>query len=145
MPADAVETAELRAGSLAPLLAPHLAVTHLSAAWVWGGLPEPPVRHTLQRAVPRRINFLIDRRVHYRDTTIVERDLVLLSGCRVATPGRTLADLARSKDPTYQAAAASLAAALPTAIELALAWFETAGTVPNSRTARAYLTQLKNL
>ena len=53
IPADAVETRGLRAGSLRELLGDSLAATHLSAAWIHGALGEPPVRHTVQRAVPR--------------------------------------------------------------------------------------------
>lgn len=144
IPADAVETTELRAGSLAPLLSPQLAATYLSAAWVWGALPEPPPRHTLQRAVPRRIHFLINRRVHYRDTAVHERDLTYLLGCRIASPGRTLADLSRKKDPVHRAAAVALARVIPSSIDAALAWFNTAGTIPNSRAARAFIETLKS-
>ena len=56
IPADAVETQALRAGSLARILGDTLAATHLSAAWIHGALPEPPARHTVQRAVPRRLH-----------------------------------------------------------------------------------------
>ncbi len=38
MPADAVETRELRAGSARPWLSAALALTHESAAWVHGAL-----------------------------------------------------------------------------------------------------------
>ena len=58
IPADAVETAALRAGSLTPILGDTLAATHLTAAWIHGGLPLPPARHTVQRAVPRRLHLV---------------------------------------------------------------------------------------
>ena len=62
IPADAVETTHLRAASLAVLLGATLAATHLSAAWVYGAIDAAPPRHTVQRAVPRRIHHVIDRR-----------------------------------------------------------------------------------
>ena len=42
IPADAVETRGLRAGSLAGVLGDSLAATHLTAAWIHGALPDPP-------------------------------------------------------------------------------------------------------
>ena len=53
-----------RRGSCAParsraLLGETLAATHLSAAWIHGALDEPPARHTVQRAVPRRLHHVI--------------------------------------------------------------------------------------
>src|SRR5688572_32502849 len=67
IPADAVETRGLRAGSLTALLGDTLAATHLSAAWVHGALPDPPARHTVQRAVARRRHRLPGRHLVYRD------------------------------------------------------------------------------
>ena len=42
IPADAVETSALRAGSLLPVLGENLAATHLTAAWIQGALPQQP-------------------------------------------------------------------------------------------------------
>jgi hypothetical protein len=95
IPADAVETAGLRAASLSRIAGQLLAVTHLSAAWVHGALDEPPARHTVQRAAAHRIHHVIDRRLVYRDGRIPARDLVSIGGVRISSRARTLADLAR--------------------------------------------------
>lgn len=139
MPADAVETAWLRAGSLAPMVTDTLAVTHLSAAWVHGGLTEPPGRHTLQRAVDRRLHHMIGRRFHYRDPHIDDADQLRIAGVRVTTPVRTLADLARTPDDEYRHAAILLAEAHPALVEPALEWFARRGVVPFKRPAQALL------
>jgi hypothetical protein len=51
MPTDAVETRELRAGSLRPMIPAALALTRRVAAWVHGALAEPPCAP--QRPRPR--------------------------------------------------------------------------------------------
>ena len=70
IPADAVETQALRAGSLHALLGDTLAATHLSAAWILGAIDEPPSRHTVQRAVAHRLHHVMGRRILYRDPSI---------------------------------------------------------------------------
>lgn len=95
IPADAVETAELRAASLRPLLSPGVAVTHVSAAWVHGALPDPPARHTMQRSSARRLHHVIDNRLHYRDRRVPPEDVSVIGGVSVTTPARTLGDLVR--------------------------------------------------
>lgn len=95
IPADAVETAGLRAASLLPVVDERLAATHTTAAWIHGALEEPPARHTVQRAVARRIHHVLDHRLAYRDACVEPRDLVRLGGVLVTTRARTLADLTR--------------------------------------------------
>lgn len=95
MPADAVETRELRAGSLRPRLSAALALTRESAAWVHGALAEPPVRHRVQRLSPRRIHHVLDVRLVYRDVALRVVDVEVIAGVAVTTPAKTLGDLAR--------------------------------------------------
>ncbi len=95
MPADAVETRELRAAPLTTLIPPVVAATHDTAAWVHGVLEEPPSRHTVQRATSARIHHLFDRRLRYHDQRVIDDALETISGLRVTTPTRTLADLTR--------------------------------------------------
>ena len=97
MPADAVETRELRAASLRRVYAPGLAFTHESAAWVHGALTEVPRRHCVQRTGARRRPPLLDRRLRYRDGRLADRDVVIVSGVAVTVPERTLADLVRDR------------------------------------------------
>ena len=138
IPADAVETPALRAGSLTRVLGDTLAATHLTAAWVHGALPSPPVRHTVQRAVSRRLHVRPDRRLVYRDLTVPPDDLLLLGGVLVTNPARTLADLARASDDEHRAAADLLASAQPGVVELAIARLEQ-GRLPGKRNALAWL------
>lgn len=97
IPADAVETAALRAASMRALLTDRVAATHLSAAWVHGALDAPPARATVQRAVTRRIRLPRRPGVIYRDGCVASRDLVRIGGVLVTCRARTLADLARQR------------------------------------------------
>lgn len=144
IPADAIETAHLRAASLAVLLGASLAATHASAAWVHGALAEPPTRHSAQRAVPRRVHVPIHRRFTYRDGWLEPGDLVVFAGVHVTTPERTLADLARlaTTDAGSADAASALGAQHPGLADAALAWFATHGPVPGKRAAQRWLAAL---
>jgi hypothetical protein len=139
IPADAVETRELRAGSLQELLGDTLAATHLSAAWVHGALNEPPARHTVQRAVARRLHHVVGRRLLYRDLCVDPADLVRICGVWVTVPVRTLADLARVADDEHDHAARQLADAVPGLRAQGIAWLETHGALPNKRAALTFL------
>lgn len=141
MPADAVETAALRAGSLARLLGDALAATHLSAAWIHGALPAPPARHTVQRAVSRRLHTMPAPRLVYRDLTVVADDLLVIGGVLVTAPVRTLTDLARVDDADHARAARLLADARPDAVPAAIERLG-AGTLPHKRAALARLRAL---
>lgn len=139
IPADAVETRALRAGSLGGLLGDTLAATHLSAAWIHGALDEPPARHTVQRAVSRRLHHVVGRRVVYRDPAVPPEDLWIVGGVFVTSPQRTLADLARVPDDEYTDAARRFADVAPDLALDALAWFDDHGPVPHKRPAVAFL------
>lgn len=139
IPADAVETRALRAGSLRGILGDTLAATHLSAAWVHGGLDEPPARHTVQRAVPRRLHHVVGRRVVYRDPEVAADDIWIIGGVAVTSPQRTLADLARVPDDDYARAARAFVDRAPGLALEAIAWFEDRGPVPHKRAAMVFL------
>lgn len=129
MPADTVETPSARAASLGRLLRDLMAATHLSAAWVYGAISDPPARHTVQRAVPHRIHGVIHRRLHYRDSYLPEADLCRIGGVLVTTPARTAADLARVGDTDHGAALNGFARD-PETLRAGINWLENAGTVP---------------
>lgn len=141
IPADAVETQALRAGSLSTLLGDVLAATHGTAAWVHGALPDPPSRHTVQRAVPRRLHRAPQRHIVYRDLMIDSDDLEMIGGVRVTTPVRTLADLARVDGAEHQRAARLLAETRLGLVEEALEWLERR-TLPHKRAAVIFLRTL---
>ncbi|HYI50802.1 MAG TPA: hypothetical protein VEX42_04460 [Microbacterium sp.] len=139
IPADAVETRELRAGSLQSLLRDTLAATHLSAAWIHGALNEPPARHTVQRAVARRLHHVVGRRLLYRDLRVDPLDLVRICGVWVTLPVRTLADLSRVADDEHARAATMMADAAPALAVQAVEWLDTHGALPNKRAALSFL------
>lgn len=96
MPADAIDTAAMRAASLGALLGESMAASLLSAAWVWGALDEPPARHSAHRAVERRLPHVIARRLVLHDVYLPESGRVHLGEVWVSTPPQTLLDLARA-------------------------------------------------
>lgn len=95
MPADAVETRELRAASLAACVPSALVVTRQSAAWVYGARAEPPARHTLQRRAGVRGRPTLSVRVECREQPVSSDDLDCIGGIWITSPARTLADLVR--------------------------------------------------
>lgn len=133
IPADAVETRGLRAASLTGVLGETLAATHLSAAWIHGALPAPPARHTVQRAVPRRLHRVPDRRLVYRDQAVDPADLVRIGGVLVTSGTRTLCDLVRIDDPLHLRAAQLIAEGDPRVVEYALSWFDAHPNLPHRR------------
>jgi hypothetical protein len=139
IPADAVETRGLRAGSLAGILGDTLAATHLSAAWIHGALPDPPARHTVQRAVAHRLHRIPDRRLVYRDLAVDPADLVRVGGVLVTTATRTLADLSRVDDPSHLRAVRLLGEAYPALVGQAIAWLEEHRVLPHRNAGIAVL------
>lgn len=142
IPADAVETRELRAGSLRTLTAVGLAFTHESAAWVHGGLADAPRRHCVQRTSARRRPHLLDGRLRYRDGQLPATDIVVVSGVAVTTPERTLADLVRDvvfHEGADTAAVDAMIAGHRGLVGATLAWLERAGPIHRKRWAAAYL------
>lgn len=101
IPADLVEGADTRAGSLGVLVVAGFALVGPSAAWVHGAGSTPPPRHHLRRAVERRQRPRPDRRLIVHDARLPPEDLCLLAGVPVSTAARTMADLALSlhRDP----------------------------------------------
>ncbi len=143
VPADAIETAGLRAASLAPLVDERLAATHLTAAWIHGAIDTPPARHAVQRAVPHRIRLVIDHRLVYRDGRIEPRDLARVGGVRVTTVARTLADLTRrhvdgDEDPSTTLAVRRLVASRD-AVRAAIVCLAMQDAVPGKPKAMAFL------
>ncbi len=136
MPADAAETAWMRACSLRPLAETRLALVRRSAAWVHGGIAVEPARHHVQRAVGRRVRVSPDARVIYHDTVLESADTVVIAGVRVADPVRTLVDLARLGD---DAAARVWARADPALARRAAAWVDRHPRLPYGRRALAVL------
>jgi hypothetical protein len=139
LPADAVETRALRAGSLAPLLSDAYALTHLSAAWVHGALAEPPARHRAHRVMGPRPHYVLSRRLARHDQPVAHSDLIRTGGVWVTTAGRTLADLAREPTDAHLAAARLMVAVDAVRVADGIAWLTHSGPVHNKRPALALL------
>ena len=141
IPADAVETAELRAASLSPLVGDGRALTHASAGWVHGAIGEPPPVPCVQRSVLRRVGPPNGVRARYRDLALPPEDVERRGGVDVTTPVRTLVDCLREvvADGADESVVRALLAWRPGLRTAALAWLADAGPVHHKRTAAAYL------
>lgn len=142
MPADAVETRELRAGALRGLVGAGVAVTRVSAAWVHGAVPDPPARHCVQRRTARRITAVVDARLDYRDVRLPPSDVMVISGVAVTIPVRTLVDLVRelvAHEEADPSAVDALCLWQPELVPAAVAWLERSGPVHFKRPALAFL------
>lgn len=144
VPADLVETTALRAASLGPMLGTSLAASHLSAAWVFGGIDDPPARHSVQRAVDRRLHHIIDRRLIYHDPAVPAEDLFRVGEILVTTPGRTVADLARMPGADHAPALRSWARRDPTVPAAGLRWFAERSRIPHRHRADALLREIQD-
>lgn len=146
MPADVVESPEIRAASLRPLVAHGLALTHESAAWVHGALPEPPTRHSVQRCTERRRNHVLDHRLHYRDLRLPPHETVHLGGMPVSSRVRTLCDLLRADAAAGEAprrAAVAMLATFPDVLTEAYDSLVASGPLPFKRQALVWLETLR--
>lgn len=135
VPADTIETAALRAASLAPITRTDAAATHASAAWVHGLIDDPPFRHSIQRITATRTRQRIGRRFVYRDPRVPDRDLWIVSSVAVTSPERTLADLARSSDPDDERLVREIAERCPDLVARSREWLAGCERMPNKRRA----------
>lgn len=135
MPADAVETSWMRARSLAPLVGVKWAAVRSSAAWIHGGVGLEPVRHHLQRASAERARPPRVAGVVTHDVRIAPADVATIAGVLVASPERTLVDLARSGDAVEVAAARAWAVADPALVGAAQRWLTRHPRFPYARRA----------
>ncbi|WP_052226684.1 hypothetical protein [Microbacterium mangrovi] len=143
IPADAAETPALRAASVSGAVPRGCAATHLTAAWIHGAVPAPPVRHAVQRTQTGRRRLDQSARVAYRDTLIGSEDLITLGGVAVTTPTRTLADLARCSDPDSRDAARALVAAGAADPDAARRWLWLHASLPHTGSALRLLAGLR--
>jgi hypothetical protein len=142
VPADVVESAALRGASVAGILGPSLAATHTTAAWILGGIDDPPARHTVQRAVAHRLHHVIHRRLAYRDPFVPPEDLLRVGGALVTTVARTAADLARTPDAAHVDALRRWAAQDDAVLAAARSWLDGRPHIPHRRRAQALLRTL---
>lgn len=145
MPADAVSTPALRAGTLHPLVGDAMAATMLSAAWVHGALSEPPARHTVRRIDGPRLHHVIHRRLVYGDHPIRAADLQRIGGVWVASPARTLAELVCDGGDHARRVARQMIATRVASVPEACEWLESAGPIHRKRPALRTLREWRGI
>lgn len=94
-PIDQPHDVRLRALSLAAHCDERLIVEQRSAAWVWGALDRPPLRHQLCASLGARSRSVHPLRLLVREVVITDADWTAIEGVRVTTPLRTAVDLLR--------------------------------------------------
>ncbi len=141
MPADAIETRELRAGSLRERVPETLALVRESAAWVHGAVMDAPIRHSVQRRSTVRLPHVIDARLAYSDQPLSAGDAMTVSGVWITTPARTLADLVRAlcAGDRVSSEVEAMIAWRPGLVDDAIAVLERGTTVHFKRPALAFL------
>lgn len=144
VPADLVETAAVRAGTLASLVRPGTAAAGPTAAWIHGAGDAPPAVHHVKRSADRRIRPRTSARLVFHDTLLAVSDLQLIGGIAVSTPVRTLADLATTlhRDPRVLPWMDQLARVTPGLASEAAASLRSLRRVPGSRVGVAALDRL---
>ncbi|GAA5151534.1 hypothetical protein GCM10025768_18010 [Microbacterium pseudoresistens] len=148
IPADRVETAHLRAASIASVRAGRedLAFAGASAAWVHGAGAMPPEEHELQLTQGRRMRRPPSPRTRVHESLVAEDDVVRLDDILVVTAGRTMLDLLRwaHKRPDIRNWARAFAQFDPTLLDDADRRLRTAPSAdPRGARARALLERLR--
>ena len=144
VPADLVESADVRASTIAALVQPGTAASGPTAAWIHGAGDAPPAVHHVKRCVDRRIRPVTSGRLVFHDTLLPPRDLMRIGGIPVSTPTRTMLDLATTlhRDPRVLTWMDRLAVVFPDAPEGARSALRGMRRVPGSRAGSAVLERL---
>jgi hypothetical protein len=144
VPADLVESADVRASTLAPLVRPGTAASGPTAAWIHGAGDTPPSVHHVKRSVDRRLRPQTSGRLVFHDTLLAASDQQMIGGIAVSTPVRTLLDLATTlhRDPRVRPWMDHLARVQPGLAAEAAVAMRTLTRVPGSRAGLAALERL---
>lgn len=103
------ETPSVRATALRPWLNERRIASHLTAAWIWGAARDPGA--TLEFILHHGTLYdePLTASIRLKNLRPGANEIELLSGLRVTSPARTLADLIRDRDyPTEHAVACRL-------------------------------------
>jgi hypothetical protein len=92
---DTVDSASLRASAIGYLCQHRLIAEQRTAAWIWGAIDAPPLRHELCASLGARSRPVDAKRSVVREVIIDDADVIELGGIRITTPLRTVLDLAR--------------------------------------------------
>jgi hypothetical protein len=144
IPADLLESPDVRASSVAGFVQDGTAASGPTAAWIHGAGDAPPSVHHVQRARVRRVRPRPSMRVVFHDTAVDAADLMRLGGIAVVAPTRTMLDLVLSlhRDAGVLSWVERLAEAIPSVVPESRAALEALERVPGTRTGREVLERL---
>lgn len=144
IPADLVESADVRASAVSPLIQQGTAACLQTAAWIHGAGDTPPAVHHVRRCVERRLRPVSNSRLVFHDTRLCAADVRIIGGVPVTTPVRTMLDLATTlhRDPRMLPWMDLLAVAASGTPECAYAELSARRRVPGSRAGLAALERM---
>lgn len=144
IPADLTENPDVRASSVAALVRPGTAAAGSTAAWIHGAGDIPPAVHHIRRSVPRRVRPQLSGRVIFHDGALSPLEIARIGGIDVATPLRTMLDLATGlhRDARLLTWIERLALVDPALIAESIESMQEWNRVPGSRIGRAVLERL---
>ena len=93
-PIDAFDGPETRAAAVAWAAPPRAVAERMTAAWIYGLVPEP-ARHQFCVDIAGRTRMPTDGTIHLREVKLSPADTVLIGRLPVTAPLRTAVDLAR--------------------------------------------------
>jgi hypothetical protein len=114
-PIDVIDQPRHRARSLRSWAPAALIAERRTAAWIYGALDAPPVRHQFCVDTSARVRPDRTLRVSVREVVFGDGDVVRLDRLRITSPVRTVIDLARVPETSHNDAATLIA-------RLALSW-----------------------
>lgn len=144
IPADLIESPDVRASSIAELVRPGTAAAGPTAAWIHGAGAMPPAVHHVRRSVSRRVRPQLSARLVFHDGALTEGEIVRIGGVDVSTPLRTMLDLATGvhRDPRMLVWIERLAAAEPALVIESVEAMTRWNRVPGSRIGRTVLERI---
>jgi hypothetical protein len=94
-PIDEPDSSIQRARTIGVQWPGRMIAERLTAAWIWGALDSPPLKHELCVSLGARARASSRFRVTVREVVIDSDEVITLGGVRVTDTTRTLVDIAR--------------------------------------------------
>jgi AbiEi antitoxin C-terminal domain len=124
-----------RGAALLAVLPTGTVADRTSAAWVHGAVTDAPRVHSASIDRRNRLHPPMLARVRFHEVRLTDEDVVVLGGCPVTTPERTLIDLARTRDASGDGLLRALAAVTATPLARVLERLEDGAPVAGRRIA----------
>lgn len=129
-----------RASALLAVLPAGTVADRASAAWVHGATADPPRLHSASIDRRHRLHPPVLSRVRFHEVRMKDADVVVLGGCPVTSPERTLIDLARARGGCDAELLRALAAATRTTLAGVLSRLDDGVALSGRRVASERLT-----